>query len=242
MDRILRRKWEHTVRVNSAEQIVSVLTNMLTAGQWTSKKNVITRQGLVGPTGPPGPSGPPGPRGKTGLSRLTEVGDSGPDGPYGPSGPNGPDGNTGNSAPDRSSLSFNTIELDFSTDTTLNIYLNDTYKCFLLKPATDSLMLTLNPNQIQTQANTVSNFWVMLKNITTHNIFVNFSTSLSGTLGLPRDVFQFPSQDDTNIYGGGVDRISGDTSSSAYQSGSSVILYFDVNNVFGNGPLAFVLI
>jgi hypothetical protein len=48
---------------------------------------------------------------------------------------------------------------------------------------------------------------------------------------------------DILIRGGGVDRISEDTSSSAYQSGSSVILYFDLTGgSFSIGPQTFVII
>ena len=215
---------------------------MLTAGQWTARKKVLSRQGPIGASGPRGPSGPSGPQGTTYNISPTESGPIGPSGPSGPSGPDGPNGASGSSAPKRS-INTNILELDFSANTTLNITLNDAYKCFLLKPETGGLTLTLNPNEIQTNPLSAPYFWVMLKNITTHNIFVNFSTLLTGTYGLPRDVFGFPSQDDTNIYGGGVDRISEDTSSAAYQSGSSVILYFDLTGgLFSLGPQTFVLV
>jgi len=214
---------------------------MLTAGQWTARKKVLSRQGPIGGFGPRGPSGPSGPQGTTYNISPTESGPIGPSGPSGPSGPDGPNGASGSAAPKRS-INANTLELDFSANSTLNITLNDAYKCFLLKPADNYLHITLNPNEIQTQPNLASNFWVMLKNVTSHTVFVSYSTTLSGTYGLSRDVFGFPSQDDTNIYGGGVDRISEDTSSAAYQSGSSVILYFDLNDIFNYGPQTFVLV
>jgi hypothetical protein len=117
-----------------------------------------------------------------------------------------------------------------------------------LEPESSGLTITLNPNEIQTQPELASNFWVTLKNITGYNTSVSRYTLLNAgdNIGSPDVVDLIMDDIDDNdilIRGGGVDRISEDTSSSAYQSGSSVILYFDLTGGrFSIGPQTFVII
>ena len=207
---------------------------MLTARQWTFLKTQCLSVGPAGPRGPTGPTGPVGPAGSNGISYGS--GPMGETGPIGPSGARGPNGNRGKNAPDR------TTELDSSrtrsyaitvVDTTpIPIYSNDKYNTILLNPTVSGPTIRLDPAEIQRAGGTASNFWVMLKNTSTHGITVNTSTLLRGGAG--RDIFMSNGSSSSIA-------ISGNLESNQLGS-SSVILYYDDSDIFGYGAGRFVFI
>jgi hypothetical protein len=201
---------------------------MITAGQWTFVKTQCLNVGSAGPPGPTGPSGQSGPAGRDGIRYGS--GPSGPSGPTGPSGPSGPDGPNGNDAPDRTTLASRSRSYGFTGNASIPIYLNDRYHTILLNP-TGSSTITLDPSEIQ-GSGSLSNFWVMLKNISSFSIIVTTKTLLTAGLSPP-----YNNQD---IFIG--DTVVADISIGGGPVGSSVILYYDNLSIFGHGTGRFVFI
>jgi hypothetical protein len=199
---------------------------MLTAGQWTFSKTQCFILGPAGPTGPTGPTGPLGPAGRDGINYG--IGPNGQSGPSGSSGPPGPDGPKGNDAPDRITelTAPRSRSYAITANRTIPIFLNDKYQTILLNPTAGGYIITLDPGDVQ-RAGSISNFWVMLKNTAPYDIVINVRTLLS-TAG-PQDIFIGRSGSTLITIG-------------ALPVGSSVILYYDITNMFGHGNGRFVFI
>lgn len=142
----------------------SLLTTMLTAGQWTTLNSALRCNGPVGISGAFGSSGPTGP---------SSIGYSGPTGPTGavrgPTGPTGPTGLTGaTGATGPKGAPVNAVNI--SGNRTFNISGSLQFQTLLLNPTISGTVVDLTPSTL------VSGSWVLMKNVGT------YSTTISGVL------------------------------------------------------------
>jgi hypothetical protein len=130
---------------------------MISASQWTAKKNTRDCGGPPGRIGETGPFGPPG------VSSIGESGPTGPTGPIGSTGPSGSAGSTGPTGLPAVSLPI-VIQTLTTPTTTLTITPSDKYKTYILRNTVVGGTVNININASALSVITDDSYYIMLKN------------------------------------------------------------------------------
>lgn len=130
---------------------------MITASQWTAKKNTLNCGGPMGPTGPTGPDG------DQGATRIGATGPTGPTGPPGGTGPTGDPGFPGGAGVAGVSLPI-VLNLNLTGDTTLTILPENRYTLYIYRSTTEAgpINIAIDPSALSSI--TDDNYYIMLKN------------------------------------------------------------------------------
>jgi hypothetical protein len=135
---------------------------MITASQWTAKKNTRDCGGPSGPIGATGPDGAPG------VSSTGPTGPTGPTGATGATGPSGPAGQPGPAGIPAASLPV-VIQPNLLADTTLTITSADRYTLYVYNSTViGTVNIAINASALSSI--TDDTYYIMLKNASNLNL------------------------------------------------------------------------